>query len=466
MPVPFRRCLAAALLIVAGSAAAGDEGQQVLAREMMAELVAINTSQAAGPGQTKKAAEAIAARLRAAGFADSDIDTAGLNAGDGNLLAWFRSPRPKARPVLLMAHIDVVDAVTADWGTDPWTVTERDGALYGRGTADIKGAISAITTSVIRLKSEGFEPDRDLILFFTADEETQMANTRWLIERVREKADPEFALNGDSGYVDANEARTPKSFLLQTAEKLYATYRLEARGLSRHSSLPSDDNAIYDLAAALARLAPMRFPRDLNETSRAYFRALAPTLPPAQRAGALALADGRIDDRAIDAVEADAERSAVLRTTCVATRLNAGIGDNVLAPSATATVNCRILPQSSGSEVKTLLRELVRDTGVEVVTAWEPVAAPASPLNPVVLRAVERAVRDVWPKIAVVPFMSPTASDGMYTRSAGIPTYGVRGLVFAPQDHVMHSANEYVRIDAFNDMVSFWYRLLQQFGKR
>jgi acetylornithine deacetylase/succinyl-diaminopimelate desuccinylase-like protein len=463
-----RSLLVAALLGASSAlpAATPDETQQALAREILTELVAINTSPSGGPGQTQKAAAAIAARLTAAGIPAADIDTAGVNPGDGNVLAWFRSPKPKARPILLMAHIDVVDVLASEWRTDPWTVTERDGALYGRGTADIKNAIAAIVSSVARLQGEGFAPDRDFILFFTADEETAMANTQWLVKRVQEKADPEFALNGDSGYVEANAERVPQSFLVQSAEKLYATYTLEARGVSRHSSLPSDDNAIYKLGAALTRLQPIRFPRDLNATTRAYFAAFAARAPAAQRAGALALAEGRVDHPGIDAIETDPERSALLRTTCVATRLAGGIGENVLAPTASATVNCRILPQSSGAEVQAILRELVRPEGVEVVESWAPVAAPASPLNPEVMRAVERAAREVWPGLPVVPFMAPTASDGMFTRSAGIPTYGVRGAVFGPEDHVMHSSNEFIRVQAFNDMVSFWYRLLKRIGTR
>ncbi len=458
--------LIAALILGAplARAASPDEAQQVLAREMLAELVAINTSVSGGPGQTKKAAEAVAARLKAAGFADSDIEIAGVNEGDGNLLAWYRSPKPKARPVLLMAHIDVVDAVASDWLTDPWTLTEKDGKLYGRGALDIKNAMSTIASSFIRLKGEGFVPDRDLVIFFTADEETAMVNTDWLTKRARERIDPEFAFNGDQAFVDRMADGKARAIMMQTAEKLYATFKLEAKGLSRHSSLVSPDNAIYKLAKALTKVQAMEFPRELNETTRAYFKAWAPLAPPELRAGARALAEGRANDPAVATIESQPEIAAMLRTTCVATMLDAGIGENTLAPSASATVNCRILPQSSGGAVETMLRELVRADGVTVTATVPAVAAPASPLTPTVVRLVEAAARDVWPKIPLVPFMSPSASDGMFTRNAGIPTYGVRGALLSPEDFKMHETNEYIRVDSFNKSVTFWYHLIRRTG--
>ncbi len=432
-----------------------------LAGDLLRDLVAINTAPSGGPGQTLKAARLLAGRLRAAGFPDADVRVLGLAPGDGNLVARLRSTRPLRRPILLMAHFDVVEAVRAEWDTDPFTLVEKDGYWYGRGTADLKNGCAMLAAILVRLREEGFRPDRDLVLFFTADEETTMANTRWLVTEQRDLIDAAFALNTDAGYVDVDGER-PEAFVMQTAEKLYASFRLEATGPSLHSSLPSPDNAIYKLAAVLQRLRTFEFPRSLNASTQAWFRSWAAIAPAGLRAGASALGAGRLDDPAVDAIEGSSYLKASLRTTCVATELAGGQAENALPARAEAVVNCRILPQSSAAAVEAVLRDLASAEGVTVTPMQPAVPAPESPLDPAIVGPIEAVAAEIWPGIPLLPQMSPGASDGMFLRNAGIPTYGIGAVAMDPDEDRSHAANERIRIGAFNDAMGYWYRLAKR----
>jgi acetylornithine deacetylase/succinyl-diaminopimelate desuccinylase-like protein len=455
---------ALALLLLCSSANALTATEE-LARDILAELVAMDTSPDGDMGRTRASADRLAAMLKRAGFPDSDVQVLGLEPGDGNLIARYRSRRPRQKPVLLMAHLDAVPASPFTWATNPLQLVEQDGYYYGRGTRDLKGAAAMLVANFIRLKAEGFRPNRDLVLLLTADEETTGANLAWLLAEHRPLVEAAFALNTDAGYVDLLPDGRPEAFVIQTAEKVYASYALEARSAGGHSSRPTGDNAIYALARALQRVGEYRFPLALNETTRVHFERWAPLAPPELQPGARALGAGRVADPAVAAVEQSPYLDSMLRTTCVATQLRGGSAENSLPERATAVLNCRILPESSPGEVEAVLRELVQAEGVTVMPTAPVVSGPASPLDPRVLGPVEALAAEFWPGIPVLPEMSPGATDGLFTRSAGIPTYGVGAVPEDPDDDTSHGPNERVRIDAFNQSTEFWYRLTKRLAE-
>jgi acetylornithine deacetylase/succinyl-diaminopimelate desuccinylase-like protein len=274
-----------------------------------------------------------------------------------------------------------------------------------------------------------------------------------------------FALNTDAGYVDLLPDGRPESFVVQTAEKIYATFALEARSAGGHSSRPAGDNAIYALARGLQRVEQHRFPRALNETTRVHFERWAALAPPELQPGARALGAGQLDDPAVDAVEQSPYLSSMLRTTCVATKLRAGSDENSLPERATALVNCRILPESSAGEVEAVLRALVQGEGVTVALTAPVVAGPASSLDPAVLVPVQSLAAEFWPGIPLLPEMSPGATDGLFTRNAGIPTYGVGAVPEDPDDDRSHGPNERIGVAAFNQAMEFWYRLTKRLAE-
>jgi acetylornithine deacetylase/succinyl-diaminopimelate desuccinylase-like protein len=453
------RLLSALVLLLAAASASALTRTEELARDMLAELVAIDTFRDADTGRTRKAADRLAAMLKRAGFAEEDVRVLGLTEGDGNLVARYRSPKPRQKPVLLMAHLDTVSTSPVNWDTNPLQLIEKDGYYYGRGTRDLKGAAAMLVANFIRLRSEGFRPKRDVILLLTADEETTGANLAWLLDQHRPLLDAAFALNTDAGYVDLTTDGRPLSFVVQTAEKVYASFALEASSAGGHSSRPTGDNAIYKLAGGLRRLQAYRFPRQLSETTRVNFGRWAPIAPPEFQAGARALGAGRLDDPTIARIEQSNYLNAMLHTTCVATQLSGGGSENALPERARAVVNCRVLPESSPAAVEAVLRDLVQADGVTVAPAAPVLAGPASPLDPQVLRPVEALAAEFWPGIPVLPEMSPGATDGLFTRNAGIPTYGVGAVPEGPDDDTSHGPNERIRIAAFNESMEFWYRL-------
>jgi acetylornithine deacetylase/succinyl-diaminopimelate desuccinylase-like protein len=455
--VPGRRSasvLALALLsalptepVVASAQGAADTTGTGLAREILEQLVAIRTT--AGTGNTVKAAEAMAARLRDAGLPDSDIHVLGPEPGLGNLVARLRG-RAAAPPILMMAHLDVVDAVAEAWSVDPFTVTERDGWLYGRGTTDNKAGDAILVTNLIRLKREGFVPDRDLIIALTADEETTGRSIDWLVKERRELIDAGFALNTDAGSGILKDDR-PLAFTVQTSEKVYLSFRLATTNPGGHSSLPTPDNAIYHLAGALAHLADFRFPLDLNETTRDFFRRWAELENGSTAAEMQAVAADPPDTAAANRLSASPYFNALLRTTCVATRLRAGHADNALPRSARAVVNCRILPQESPDDIERTLKRVLADPAIAVGRIDEPTPSPPSPLDP----------DSMWPDTPVIPEMSTGATDGLFVRNSGIPVYGVSALFEDPDDVRAHGKDERISIRAFEGALEFWYRMMK-----
>ncbi|MEO7387696.1 MAG: M20/M25/M40 family metallo-hydrolase [Gammaproteobacteria bacterium] len=453
------------LLLWASSGAAALTPSEELAREILAELVSLDTSPAGETGRTRESADRLAVMLKRARFAEEDVQVLGLTPDDGNLIARFRSRNPAKKPLLLMAHLDAVPAPPLGWETNPLQLQEKDGYYYGRGTRDLKGGAAMLVANFIRLRAEGFRPNRDLILLLTADEETTGANLAWLLAEHRPLLDAAFALNTDAGYVDLTPDGVPESFVLQTAEKTYANFTLTASGAGGHSSRPTADNAIYALARGLQRVGAYRFPLALNETTRVHFERWAPLAPANLRPGARALGAGRLDDPGIAVVEQSPYLSSLLRTTCVATQVTGGEADNSLPERASALVNCRILPESSPDAVASVLRELVKGDGLTVTLTTPAVYGPASPLDREVLEPVQALAEEFWPGVPVLPEMSPGATDGLFTRNAGIPTYGVGAVPEDPDDDRSHAPNERVGIAAFNQAMEFWYRLTRRLAE-
>jgi len=433
--------------------------QQRLARDIHKELVEINTVTATG--DTAKAAEAMAARLRSAGFPAADVQVFTPAPRKGNLVARLRGSGAQ-KPIMLLAHIDVVEAKREDWSLDPFKLTEKDGYFYGRGTADDKFMAAAFVANLIRYRQEGFKPNRDLIIVLSTDEEIGDANNlgiRWLLANHRELIDAEFALNEGAGV--GLKSGKPLRHGLQTSEKVPVNYRLEVRNAGGHSSLPVKDNAIYRLAEGLARLSKFDFPVKLNETTRLWFERSAATEDAQTAADMKAVAAGRADAAALGRLSAKANYNSQLRTTCVATMLEGGHASNALPQSARATVNCRVLPGEPIEEVESTLRRVLADEQISLTRSGEFRASPPSPLRPDIVQPIEQLSAQFWPGIPVIPSMSAGATDGSYLRNAGIPTYGHSGLASDVDDVRIHGRDERVGVQAFDDGVEYLYRLVK-----
>ncbi len=450
-------CLAVAFLPTAAGAQTLTAEQQ-LARDIFRELIEINTTEAVG---TTKAAEAMAARLRAAGFREEDVSVVGPNERKQNLVARLRGSGA-ARPLLLLAHLDVVEALREDWTLDPFKFTEQDGYFYGRGTSDIKEEAADLVANFIRLKREGFRPDRDLILALTADEEGGNDNgVNWLLKNRRDLIDAAYAVNTDAGGGQIVKGRHVRN-AVQTSEKVYLTFALEVKNRGGHSSLPSKDNAIYRLAEGLARLSKFDFPVRTNDTTRAYFERMAANETGQTAADMLAVARTPTDEAAAARLSASsAYYNALLRTTCVATQLQGGHAENALPQTARATVNCRLLPEDNAADVEKTLVRVLADEQIKVTTISPAKPSPASPLRPELFGAVERVTKEMWPGVYVVPVLETGASDSLYLRGAGVPAYGVSGMFFDVDDVRAHGRDERVSVRSYFEGVEFMYRLLK-----
>ncbi len=436
-----------------------DPAAKQLEREILKELIEINTSDSAGG--TPLAAKALADRLIAAGFPAVDVQVVGYSPRYASLVARYRGTASGKKPILLMAHLDVVDARKEDWTTDPYQFVEKDGWYYGRGTSDVKDGAAMLVANFIRYKKEGFVPDRDLVIVLTADEETSGESIRWLVTEHRDMVDAEYALNTDGGGGDYLRG-VPIRFNVQAAEKVYQSFELEVRNKGGHSSRPVADNAIYRLARGLARLADYQFPVRLNEVTRAFFERGA-----AAESKAVA-ADMRLVAKTGDAMAARRLSAAspyynsVLHTTCVATRLFAGHADNALPQLAKATVNCRIEPDEPVDSVEARLRRVAADTAIHFSRVAVARPSPPSPLRRDVIGPVEALARKYWPRVPIVPEMSTGATDGLYTRNAGIPTYGVGAVFDDMNDARAHGRDERVGVKEYHQAAEYWYELVKQ----
>ena len=437
------------------------EPSRQLVRSIYEQLVNSNTSFTTG--QTTPAAEAMARRLLDAGFPREDVVVAGAAPHKANLVARYRGTGA-GRPILLLAHLDVVEAKREDWSVDPFTLLEKEGYFYGRGTGDDKAQAAIWIANLIRYKQEGFRPSRDLIVALTADEEGggPFNGIDWLLKNRRHLIEAEFCLN-EGGW---GEMRGGKRLLnlVQVGEKHVASFRLEVKNAGGHSSLPVKDNAIYRLAAALQRVAAHEFPFRPNEVTRSYLTALA-ELQPEPVASHLRQAAAGHPDAMRAVAEASPAWNAVLRTTCVATTLDGGHAANALPQTAGALINCRILPDQTVDDVRTALREAVADDEVVISSPPANAASPMSPLRNDVFSTTRRVTESLWPGVAAVPYMVMGGTDGRYLRQAGIPTYGVQGIFYDVEDIRFHGRDERVGVRAFYEGQEFLYRLVKDLAQ-
>ena len=432
--------------------------EQQLARAIYKEMIEVNSGFTTG--STTPIANAVAARLKAAGFAAADIFVGGPNPKKHNVVVRYRGTG-RRKPILLLAHTDVVEAKREDWTMDPFILNEKDGYFYGRGVGDDKAQAAIWIANLIRYKREGFKPDRDIIVALTADEEGggPFNGVDWLIKNKRELIDAELSLNEGGWGESVNGTRVAND--VQVSEKWVVNYRLEVRNKGGHSSLPVKDNAIYHLAGALDRLSRFEFPMKINDVTREYFRAMSTIEKGPVTKDLAAVASG--DAGAMARVAAGSTSwNATLRTTCVATLLEGGHASNALPQLAAATVNCRVLPEDSLGYVTSALTRVINDTAVKLTVTGTPLAGPASPMREDLLTAVKTLTTSMWPGVSTVPMMVMGATDGRSLRIAGIPTYGVQGLFYDRDDIRFHGRDERLRIRSFYEGQTFLYELVKR----
>jgi len=444
------------------------ESPRTLARSLFQELIEINTTDSIGNVTT--AAQAMAQRLRAAGFAESDMALLGPNARKKNLVVRLHGSGRRA-PVLLIGHLDVVEARREDWTTDPFKLVEKDGYFYGRGTQDMKDGDAIMVAALIRLKKEGFRPDRDVILALTADEEGGSSNgVDWLLKNHRDLVDAQYVINHD-GYSIVTEHGKPVYYELGGTEKVYGDFQLVVTNPGGHSSLPVPDNAIYALAQGLGRVAKFEFPFELNTVTRAYYEQMAAIVTEAQRAADMrAILRTPPDPQAIARLSGNPADHSLMHTICVATRLEGGHANNALPQRAAAVVNCRILPGHSPEEVRQQLSKVVDDSRIQVRyiddngqvqdKASDRQGFPPPPLNPEIMKPLESLVATGWPGLKVVPNMGVGASDGVFTSAAGMPTYTITGVANDRDNERAHGQDERLGVESFYKGNEFFYQYI------
>ena len=452
------------------AATQSDTVTRAMAHDIFKELIEINTTDSVG--STTVAAQAMAQRLLDAGFPNADVTILGPNDRKGNMVARYRGkPNSKLRPVLIIGHLDVVEARREDWTTDPFKFVEQDGYYYGRGTQDMKEDDAIAVTDFIRLRNEGFVPDRDIILALTADEEGGKSNgVNWLLQNHRDLIDAEFALNPDSGGVSMEHGK-PMTVEFEATEKLYADYQVLATNPGGHSSLPKPDNAIYHVADALGMLQKSPFPFELNAVTREYFGQMA-RIETGQNADDFrAILANPPDPAAMERLSKDARYNSTMRTTCVATMLSGGHAPNALPQSAEANVNCRIFPGHSQEEIRLQLVQLFNDPKLSVRYRSDArelsdhgsdrKAMVPPPLRTDVMTSLRKVAAKLWPGAPVLPIMETGASDSIYTMAAGIPSYGVSGIAVDRDDIRAHGRDERLKVDSYYAGVEFYYLFLK-----
>lgn len=431
---------------------------QQLARDIFREVIEINTTMNIG---STTAAEAMAARLRTAGFPESDMQLVGPRPQNKNLVVRYRG-KGSLRPILLIAHLDVVEALPQDWSVDPFKFLEKDGFFYGRGTSDMKCEVADIVANFIRFRKEGFVPNRDIILALTEHEENGDANgVQWLLANRRDLIDAEFGINLEGGGGDIEKGK-PILLEVQTSEKVYVSFQLEVKNKGGHSSIPVKENAIYRLAAGLTRLSRFDFPVRLNETTRTFFERTASREEGHTKADMLAILKMPLDEAAAARLTASKPYyNALMRTTWVPTMLSGGHAENALPQSARAVVNCRMLPDETVENVLAMLHRVLADSQIIVTQIAPARPGPLSPLRKDVMDAVGQLTASMWPGVIVTPVMSTGASDGKFLRQVGIPVYGVSGMFADIDDVRAHGRDERFGVKEFYDGVEFMYRFIR-----
>ena len=452
------------LIALAAASTAGAQQQSSatfhqLGHAILRDLIEVNTTPVSG--NTTIAADQLATRFKDAGFAEADVQVIGPGPKNRNLVVRYRGTGAH-KPVLLLAHLDVVEAKRADWTYDPFVLTERDGYFYGRGTEDVKGGAALLVTTLLRLKTEKLVPDRDLILALTAGEEGGSYNgIDWLIKNKRPLIDAEYSINVDAGGGGLDKGKRAL-FSVQAAEKVFHSVALTVKNPGGHSSLPRKDNAIYSLAAALDRLSKFEFPAKPIEVVKAYFAKSAATVPADVAADMRKVAAGAADAAAIARLSAKPLYNSMLRTTCVATMLEGGHAENALPQTAKAIVNCRMLPGEDPSAVERTLIRVIADSSVHLTPTDTAVQSPPSPLRADLLSTIEASVKSIWGSVPITPTLETGATDGLYLRNAGMPVYGFSGLFTHIDDVRAHGKDERILVTSFDQGLDFTYDLLKR----
>ncbi|HEY4371772.1 MAG TPA: M20/M25/M40 family metallo-hydrolase [Burkholderiales bacterium] len=465
LPRRTRRVLGLALLSFALCAHAQTTPGQARFRALYQQLVEINTTDSAG--SCTAAAQAMAAHLKAAGLPAADVQVLIPDGAPkkGNLVARYRGTGAQ-KPLLLLAHIDVVEAKREDWQRDPFKLVEEGGYFYARGAFDDKAMASIFVHNLMRYKAEGYRPARDLILALTCDEEiipSPSNGVEFLLKHHRNLIDAEFALNeGGTGLRDRNGK--PVRLNLQAGEKVFQTYTLETTNRGGHSATPVRDNAIYHLAGGLTRLATFDFPPHLLPATRAYFERMTQLETGQTAADMKAILRDPPDAQALARLSRDPAINATLRTTCVATMIDGGHATNALPQRARATVNCRILPDDPVDGVQKTLERVLADDAIKVTPVGTPTLSPAPPVTAAILDPVEQVAGRMWPGVPVVPVMLVAATDGRFLNNAGIPTYGISGLFRDPDGSGVHGLNERIPVDSLYGGLEFLYRVVKVYG--
>ncbi|HEY4305092.1 MAG TPA: M20/M25/M40 family metallo-hydrolase [Gemmatimonadaceae bacterium] len=469
-----RSSVLALLALVASSALAQSPtltAHQKLARDVYSELISINTADTVG--SVTKAVDAMAKRFRAAGFPEADIKilTPAGHPTKANLIVRYRGRGGpgSAKPILLIAHLDVVAALRSDWPRDPFTLYEENGFFLGRGTSDDKAMASIFVANMLGWKQEGWKPSRDVIVALTADEESGDSNgPEWIVMDHRADIDAAFAINEGGGGTLSGAGMNVKPLFhsIQAAEKVYVDFTLSTANPGGHSSVPRPDNAIYELSDALSRIARFNFPITLNPTTRGFLEQSAKVEAPDIAAAMRAIVANPNDAAALAVLTKDARYNSMLRTTCVATRLAGGHAYNALPQSASANVNCRMVPTSSLEETRAALEKAIGDTGVKITLTQkdDPPHFPTAvaPVDPSLLSAVTELTHKMWGDIPVIPTMSTGATDSHWLREAGIPSYGVSGLFSLPGETNAHGRDEKMRVKSYYDGLEFLDQLVRR----
>ncbi len=467
----LKAILLAGALAMAGQAAAEDHApremsaheQRVL--DIYRDIIAFRT--AAGHGQMDDMVAYLTERLSAAGFAEEDLMvTDYVSDGDptqGLIVRYRGDGSSGAKPIVMLAHMDVVDALPEDWERDPFTLIEDDGYFFGRGTQDNKYGVANLTGTFIRLKEEGWTPNRDLYLAFSGDEETGMISTRAQAKWVAENVDPAYILNSDAGGIGLADDFTPVAQQVQLAEKTYVTYDVVVTNEGGHSSRPRKDNAIYDLATALTKISQHEFPVRESELTRSYFGALGQSIPGELGAAMRDFAADPTDADAIATISDNPGFVGTLRTTCVATMLKAGHAENALPQSARATVNCRVFPGEGVDSVKATLEEVIGNDAITVTQLDEATESPMSSFPDEVRAALAKSLETRFgAAIPMIPTMSSGGTDGMHYRALGYDTMAIGAGASRPQDIYAHGLNERMRVDAFYAGLDHWSIVLKE----
>jgi acetylornithine deacetylase/succinyl-diaminopimelate desuccinylase-like protein len=460
---------AIAAAFAARAESAAPDSSEAAFRSLYKELIEINTTRSAG--DCTRAAEAMRQRLLAAGHPAEDMQILAPPEApqDGALVAVLRGSDRSRKPILLLAHIDVVEAKREDWLRDPFTLVEEDGWFYARGASDDKAMAAIFTDSLIRYRQEGYVPRRDLKLALTCGEETAGAglfdSVRWLMQTQPEVLAAEFAINeGAGGEYDRNGK--PIVLQIQAGEKVYQDFRLEVTDPGGHSSLPKANNAIVRLAAGLARLGAHQFPIGLNDVTRAYFETMSKLVDPAVAAGMRAVLRSPPDEAAAARLWAmDPQWNAMLRTTCIVSQIEGGHAPNAIPQRVQVNVNCRILPGTPVADVQAEIARVVADDAIRISTKGEGgVHSPIPPLTEAILGPAREVAERIWPGVTLVPTMLPGYTDGKYLNPAGIPTYGLTGLFAGAEGNYEHGLNERIGVQSLLNGRRFLHEVVKRYA--